>query len=137
MNPKFIEIKLLLEKEDFELKLKLINICFQLKGLKSELSENKRLSSQTISLRDIKIVEIEGMLKNIQDDMGDNYNALRSRECEIKDLQRKVSESSEKLNAGELLRRKLHNKIQELKGNIRVYCRVRPFLDSEVWILSG
>ena len=115
----------------------MINICFQLEGLKSELSENKRLSSQTISLRDIKIVEIEGMLKNIQDDMGDTYNLLRSREFEIKDLQRKVSESSEKLNAGELLRRKLHNKIQELKGNIRVYCRVRPFLDSEVWILSG
>ncbi|KAK1414933.1 hypothetical protein QVD17_30698 [Tagetes erecta] len=26
---------------------------------------------------------------------------------------------------------KLHNEIQELKGNIRVYCRVRPFLPSQ------
>lgn len=27
---------------------------------------------------------------------------------------------------GELLRRKLHNTVMELKGNIRVFCRVRP-----------
>nr|XP_043617546.1 kinesin-like protein KIN-14P [Erigeron canadensis] len=27
--------------------------------------------------------------------------------------------------------RKLHNEIQELKGNIRVYCRVRPFLPGQ------
>jgi len=29
------------------------------------------------------------------------------------------------------LRRKLHNLVQELKGNIRVYCRVRPLLGAE------
>ena len=121
----------------FEMKLKFINICFQLEELKLEMSENKRVSSQTISLRDSKIVEIERMLEKIQDDMEDTKNLLRRKECEIKDLERKVSVSSEKLQAGELLRRKLHNTIQELKGNIRVYCRVRPFLDSEVWILYG
>eukprot|EP00669_Euglena_mutabilis_P003164 TRINITY_DN14103_c0_g1_i1.p1 TRINITY_DN14103_c0_g1~~TRINITY_DN14103_c0_g1_i1.p1 ORF type:complete len:396 (+),score=100.22 TRINITY_DN14103_c0_g1_i1:29-1189(+) len=32
---------------------------------------------------------------------------------------------------GEQMRRKLHNSIQELKGNLRVYCRVRPSLPSE------
>eukprot|EP01052_Picozoa_sp_SAG31_P003620 SAG31_NODE_141_length_22675_cov_48.948879_19_plen_87_part_00 len=30
------------------------------------------------------------------------------------------------------LRRKLFNQVQELKGNIRVYCRVRPCVGSEV-----
>jgi len=29
------------------------------------------------------------------------------------------------------LRKQLYNQIQELKGNIRVYCRVRPMVDSE------
>ena len=28
-------------------------------------------------------------------------------------------------------RRKLHNLVQELRGNIRVYCRVRPLLARE------
>ena len=31
----------------------------------------------------------------------------------------------------ETLRRKLHNTMCELKGNIRVFCRVRPIKDSE------
>ena len=36
-----------------------------------------------------------------------------------------------KLRDEETIRRKLHNTVQELKGNIRVYCRVRPSLTSE------
>src|ERR1700743_3959681 len=40
-------------------------------------------------------------------------------------------EALEKLRKEETLRRKLHNEIQELKGNIRVFCRVRPVLQHE------
>ncbi|KAF2674060.1 carboxy-terminal kinesin 2 [Microthyrium microscopicum] len=40
-------------------------------------------------------------------------------------------EAIEKLRAEETLRRKLHNQVQELKGNIRVFCRVRPTLEDE------
>ena len=40
-------------------------------------------------------------------------------------------EIQEKLRAEETIRRKLHNQIQELKGNIRVFCRVRPALAHE------
>ena len=39
--------------------------------------------------------------------------------------------ANSKLRAEETLRRKLHNQVQELKGNIRVFCRVRPTLESE------
>lgn len=53
------------------------------------------------------------------------------------DLHRQMQEAidaadlaNEKLRAEETLRRKLHNQVQELKGNIRVFCRVRPTLAS-------
>lgn len=39
--------------------------------------------------------------------------------------------AKEKLIVEETLRRKLHNQVQELKGNIRVFCRVRPSLEGE------
>jgi len=37
----------------------------------------------------------------------------------------------EKDRANETERRKLHNTILELKGNIRVFCRLRPLLGHE------
>jgi kinesin family protein C1 len=40
-------------------------------------------------------------------------------------------EALTKLRKEETLRRKLHNQVQELKGNIRVFCRVRPMLESD------
>lgn len=43
----------------------------------------------------------------------------------------RISEFEEKLRAGEIQRRKLHNLVQELRGNVRVFARVRPFLPSD------
>lgn len=43
-----------------------------------------------------------------------------------------ITEAHDKLRHEESLRRKLHNQVQELKGNIRVFCRVRPSLESEL-----
>jgi len=42
-----------------------------------------------------------------------------------------VAELEKKLHEGEIHRRKLHNTIQELRGNVRVNVRVRPFLRSD------
>jgi kinesin family protein C1 len=54
------------------------------------------------------------------------------------DLHKRTQEAIEaaalansKLRSEETLRRKLHNQVQELKGNIRVFARVRPTLGSE------
>ncbi|KAJ4462712.1 putative Carboxy-terminal kinesin 2 [Paratrimastix pyriformis] len=44
---------------------------------------------------------------------------------------RLIAEYEAKMRADEQKRRAMHNTIQELKGNIRVYCRVRPPLRNE------
>ena len=46
-------------------------------------------------------------------------------------LSQRVSELEVQLTESEKHRRKLHNEIQELKGNVRVYVRIRPFLPSD------
>jgi len=43
----------------------------------------------------------------------------------------RIRELELKLAAGDEQRRKLHNLVQELRGNVRVFARVRPFLPSD------
>jgi hypothetical protein len=42
-----------------------------------------------------------------------------------------ISELERRIADGEIMRRKLHNTIQELRGNVRVHVRLRPFLRSD------
>jgi len=43
-------------------------------------------------------------------------------------MRQRIAELEAKARSDEQMRRQLHNTIQELKGNIRVFCRVRPSL---------
>ncbi|CAH6790013.1 Kifc1 [Phodopus roborovskii] len=64
--------------------------------------------------------------------------ALSSSEAEVVCLRQKttaqvtlLAEQGDRLHGLEMERRRLHNQLQELKGNIRVFCRVRPVLAGE------
>jgi kinesin family protein C1 len=61
--------------------------------------------------------------------MGEEDTAVLKARIEERD--RRISELEEQLLNGEQLRRALHNRIQELRGNIRVYVRTRPFLPND------
>uniref|UniRef100_A0A8C2Z1C5 Kinesin-like protein n=1 Tax=Cyclopterus lumpus TaxID=8103 RepID=A0A8C2Z1C5_CYCLU len=54
---------------------------------------------------------------------------VRDQEEEVCSLKDTVVQQKDELHAGEMDRRRLHNDIQELKGNIRVFCRVRPLVE--------
>ncbi|KAK7302157.1 hypothetical protein RJT34_13038 [Clitoria ternatea] len=49
----------------------------------------------------------------------------------IRELQERLTEKEFQVIEGDKLRKKLHNTILELKGNIRVFCRVRPLLPDD------
>jgi kinesin family protein C1 len=49
----------------------------------------------------------------------------------IEERDKRIAELEAELLNGEQLRRQMHNTIQELRGNIRVYVRTRPFLPGD------
>ena len=51
---------------------------------------------------------------------------------QLERAQKRIAELEREAREGETVRRKLHNMVQELKGNIRVFCRVRPVLRSDI-----
>ncbi|XP_074272083.1 kinesin-like protein KIN-14C isoform X2 [Silene latifolia] len=57
-----------------------------------------------------------------------NYEEQQQLIMQLKD---RLAEAEIQIHEKELLRRKLHNTILELKGNIRVFCRVRPMLPED------
>nr|XP_023026727.1 protein claret segregational [Leptinotarsa decemlineata] len=57
--------------------------------------------------------------------------SLKTKVAECENLSENLTKCKQDLINGELLRRKLHNNVQDLKGNIRVFCRVRPPINEE------
>ncbi|TFY69301.1 hypothetical protein EVJ58_g500 [Rhodofomes roseus] len=51
---------------------------------------------------------------------------------ELDAARKRIAELEKETREAESVRRKLHNMVQELKGNIRVFCRVRPLLPSDL-----
>eukprot|EP01083_Nonionella_stella_P005480 15838_1 len=60
---------------------------------------------------------------------GQQSQQIQQQKQQINELERKCAWYEERARKDEEVRKRLHNQIQELKGNIRVFCRVRPMLD--------
>jgi kinesin family protein C1 len=53
-------------------------------------------------------------------------NRAKSLQEKVSELERVVARKDAEARQSAIVRRALHNQVQELKGNIRVFCRVRP-----------
>ena len=74
---------------------------------------------------------MEARLKTTQHSLKDAQKYVEELESITKSQNSEIETYQEKQRAYETERRKLHNTILELKGNIRVFCRVRPLLPED------
>ncbi|CAK4756639.1 hypothetical protein LEN26_014344 [Aphanomyces euteiches] len=86
----------------------------------------------TIDALNQRVCELEQAVQNATEEC---QSALIDKDAEIRriqiDCRGQMEDIETKFRQSELLRRKLHNQVMELKGNIRVFCRVRPVLSNE------
>lgn len=99
-------------------------------GLENEVHElrsqveNACANHETVE----KLGKVTGELEVLRRRMRETAD---SKQLELTKHLVKIDELENKLKAGDSIRRKLHNVIQELRGNVRVFARVRPFLPSD------
>lgn len=67
-------------------------------------------------------------VQKLQDELRSAHQRTAEVEAELVKQRQAVVEIEGELREAESLRRKLHNEVQELRGNIRVFARMRPAL---------
>ncbi|XP_032644239.1 kinesin-like protein KIFC1 isoform X2 [Chelonoidis abingdonii] len=107
----------------------------ELSDLKQQLEEQVTSYSRTIGQLEGTKQDLSSLLETREVKLKLAEEGLAQRECENKELRGQVAaqlqvmtQQEERLHHLEMERRRLHNLVQELKGNIRVFCRVRPLL---------
>ncbi|KAI0796103.1 P-loop containing nucleoside triphosphate hydrolase protein [Abortiporus biennis] len=79
-----------------------------------------------------QITALQAQVTALQTALDMSSNQKSNTELKLETAQKRIEELEQETRQAETLRRKLHNMVQELKGNIRVFCRVRPILASDL-----
>ncbi|KAK1835925.1 P-loop containing nucleoside triphosphate hydrolase protein [Podospora conica] len=94
-------------------------------GLQQQIAE---MSTTSMALED-RNRALRAQIDFLESDSKQQSDSYASMEARLQDALRLAEEARQKLIKEEMERRVLFNKYQELKGNIRVMCRVRPVID--------
>lgn len=123
-----------LTKKDRELQ----NLRGELEDVKGELDRQQilknnlqaKLGDASINTETLgqQVTSLRAQITFLESDNTAQSHRFEEMEQRLQDALKSARESKEKLIKEETLRRILFNQVQELKGNIRVMCRVRPTL---------
>ncbi|KAF2187383.1 kinesin-domain-containing protein [Zopfia rhizophila CBS 207.26] len=112
------------------------NVRGELINVKAELDRERTLKAgiqEQLTQASTHNLTLEAANKSMKAKIDFLESDSQAQSQAFNDLHRRMQEAieaaelaNEKLRQEETLRRKLHNQVQELKGNIRVMCRVRP-----------
>ncbi|KAK7426468.1 kinesin-like nuclear fusion protein [Neonectria magnoliae] len=98
------------------------------RALKGSLQTNIAELSASNTTLEAKINSLKSHVEFLESDSKAQSDSFSSMEARLQEALRAAELAQEKLIKEETERRVLFNKYQELKGNIRVMCRVRPAL---------
>lgn len=106
----------------------------EIENLRKELTDRKAQFAQEISSANIQIEDFkaasESALKRAEE--AEAYQkAVQAELAEAKVVQKYNAQLHKDLQREQLARKKLHNDMEDLKGKIRVYVRIRPFSNAE------
>ncbi|QPG93966.1 hypothetical protein C2857_003842 [Epichloe festucae Fl1] len=101
------------------------------KHLKGSLQTNIAELSASNTTLDAKINSLRSQVEFLESDSKAQSDSFASMEARLQEALAAAEEARQKLVKEETERRVLFNKYQELKGNIRVMCRVRPSTDDD------
>lgn len=96
-------------------------------GLRGAVSRN----ASTLVEMESQVAALRTRIEQLELDCRQKDAHAAELSTQLSAAQQFIAELEGKVQSGEALRRKLHNDVQELKGNIRVFCRVRPLLPAE------
>ncbi|KAF5580857.1 kinesin family member C1 [Fusarium pseudoanthophilum] len=123
-----------IQKKDRELQ----EVNSQVEGLRGDLERERTLKSSlqtniaelsaANTTLEAKINSLKSHVEFLESDSKAQSDSFASMEARLQEALRIAEEAQHKLIKEETERRVLFNKYQELKGNIRVMCRVRPAL---------
>ncbi|KAL6788632.1 P-loop containing nucleoside triphosphate hydrolase protein [Trichoderma sp. SZMC 28012] len=126
------EAEIALQKKDREVR----DMRSEAEGVRSDLQREKALTgslqtsiselSASNTTLEAKINSLRSQVEFLESDTKAQSDAFAAMEDRLQDALKYAEEARQKLMKEETERRVLFNKYQELKGNIRVMCRVRP-----------